>query len=277
MITISNLDFSYSKTSVFRGLTMRLEAGKIYGLLGQNGVGKTTLLKIMAGLLNAKHGSCEVLGRIPFKREPDFLADVYFVPEDFVGPDIVVNQYAKRRGEFYPNYDESKFSHLLSEFEVDGTKKFTKLSFGQQKKAILAFALSTNTKLLLMDEPSNGLDIPSKTQFRKAMSQSANDENCIVISTHQVRDLENLIDPIVILDNNGVILNESIERISEKLRFRLSTKEEVQAIYNEPTLGGYVVVEENLEGAESKVNIESLFNATLLNKAHIMNLFNNNK
>ena len=275
MITINNLSFSYSNTPVFRELTMKLEANKIYGLLGQNGVGKTTLLKIMAGLLKVDSNACEISGKIPFRREPEFLSDMYFIPEDFVGPDVVVNQYAKLRGKFYPKYDENKFSQLLSEFEVDGTKKFTKLSFGQQKKAILAFALSTNTKLLLMDEPSNGLDIPSKTQFRKAMSQSANDESCIVISTHQVRDLENLIDPIVILDNNGLILNESIDRISEKLHFRLSIKAEEQAIYSEPTLGGYVVVEENTLGLESKVNIESLFNATLLNKSRIMNLFNN--
>jgi len=273
MVNINDLNFSYSNTSVFSKLTIKLEAGKIYGLLGQNGVGKTTLLKIIAGLLKIEHGTYDVLGSTPFDRDPDFLADMYFVPEDFVGPDTIVNQYAKLRGEFYPKYDEHKFASLLSEFEVDGSKKFTKLSFGQQKKAILAFALSTNTKLLLMDEPSNGLDIPSKTQFRKAMSQSANDESCIVISTHQVRDLENLIDPIVILDNNGVVLNEPIEKISEKLHFRLSTKIEDQAIYSEPTLGGYVVVEENTEGLESKVNIESLFNATLQNKTRIMNLF----
>jgi len=275
MININNLNFSYSNTPVFSGLTMKLEAGKIYGLLGQNGVGKTTLLKIMAGLLSAGHNDCEISGKIPFRREPDFLSDMYFIPEDFVGPDVVVNQYAKLRGKFYPRYDKNKFNQLLSEFEVDGTKKFTKLSFGQQKKAILAFALSTNTRLLLMDEPSNGLDIPSKTQFRRAMSQSANDESCIVISTHQVRDLESLIDPIVILDNNGLILNESIERISEKLHFRLSSKLDEQAIYNELSLGGYIVVDENYEKQESKVSIESLFNATLLNKSRIMNLFNN--
>ena len=274
MVNINNLSFSYSNTLVFRELTMKLEAGKIYGLLGQNGVGKTTLLKIMAGLLKVGDNTCEISGRIPFRREPAFLSDMYFIPEDFVGPDMVVNQYAKNRGEFYPKYDDGKFKQLLAEFEVDGTKRFTRLSFGQQKKAILAFALSVNTKLLLMDEPSNSLDIPSKTQFRKAMAQSANDESCIVISTHQVRDLENLIDPIVILDNNGLILNESIERISEKLIFRLTTKIEEQAIYNEPTLGGYITVDENYDKEESKVSLEALFNATLQNKERIMNLFN---
>ena len=275
MIEIKNLSFNYSSTPVFRELTMSLEAGKIYGLLGQNGVGKTTLLKIMAGLLKAENNACSVSGKIPFKREPDFLSDMYFVPEDFAGPDMVVNQYAENQGAFYPKYDGEKFKQTMAEFEVDGTKKFTKLSFGQQKKAILAFALSVNTKLLLMDEPSNGLDIPSKTQFRKAMALSADNERCIVISTHQVRDLENLIDPIVILDNSGLILNESIQRISEKLYFRLSNKMEEQAIYNEPTIGGYVTVEENYEKEESKVSIEALFNATLQNKEKIKNLFNN--
>jgi ABC-2 type transport system ATP-binding protein len=274
MVTIENLNFNYSKHPVFKDISLSLEAGKIYGLLGQNGVGKTTLLKIMSGLLKLKSGNCKIMDFTPYDRKPGFLKELFFIPEDFVGPDVVVNDYAKLRGAFYPNYDANKFNRLMTDFDVDGNSKFTKLSFGQQKKSIIAFALSTNTKLILMDEPSNGLDIPSKSQLRKVISQACTDESCIVISTHQVRDLENLIDPIIILDKNAVLLNESIESISSKLIFDFSSTPTDNAIFCEPTLGGYLVVNRNTTNQESKVNIEALFSAVLLNKQIIKDIFN---
>jgi ABC-2 type transport system ATP-binding protein len=274
MVNIENLSFSYSRHNVFNDINLKLEAGKIYGLLGQNGVGKTTLLKIIGGLLKLKSGKCEVMGYKPFDRNPAFFENIFFIPEDFIAPDLVVNKYARLRGEFYPKYDENKFHRLMTEFEVNGNTKFTKLSFGQQKKSLIAFALSTNTKLMLMDEPSNGLDIPSKTQLRKVISQASADDTCIVISTHQVRDLENLIDPIIILDSNGVLLNESIERISEKLKFHFSSKPSADSLWSEKSPGGYVNVLYNTDGEESRVNIEALFNTTLNNKEKIRNIFN---
>ncbi|MEN6619319.1 MAG: ABC transporter ATP-binding protein [Rikenellaceae bacterium] len=274
MVTIENLNFNYSRHLVFKDISLTLESGKIYGLLGQNGVGKTTLLKIISGLLKLKSGNCKVMGYTPFERQPGFLQELFFIPEDFTGPDIVVNNFARLHGDFYPNYDANKFSRLMTDFDVNGNSKFTRLSFGQQKKAIIAFALSTNTKLILMDEPSNGLDIPSKSQLRKVISQASTEESCIVISTHQVRDLENLIDPIIILDKNAVLLNESIESISQKLSFNFSNTPVSNALYCEPALGGYLVVERNTIDKESKVNIEALFNAVLLNKQIIRQIFN---
>ncbi|MFA5850090.1 MAG: ABC transporter ATP-binding protein [Bacteroidales bacterium] len=274
MVTIQNLNFNYSKHLVFKDISLTLETGKIYGLLGQNGVGKTTLLKIMSGLLKLKSGSCTIMGYDPFDRKPGFLQEIFFIPEDFVGPDIVVNDFARLRGQFYPNYDANKFSRLMTDFEVNGNSKFTQLSFGQQKKAIIAFALSTNTKLILLDEPSNGLDIPSKSQLRKVISQASTQESCIVISTHQVRDLENLIDPIIILDKNAVLLNESIENISKELNFSFSNTPANNALYCEATLGGYLVVQRNTTNEESKVNIEALFNSVLTNKQKIREIFN---
>lgn len=275
MINIQDLSFKYGKKEILSNITMTLEAGKIYGLLGENGVGKTTLLKIISGLQKPFAGSCTVHGENPFGRTPSFLSKIYYLPEDleFIQLDMSVQYFAKLNAPFYPNFDYEKFKTILAEFDVDVDKKLNKLSHGQTKKAAIAFALATNVELLLMDEPSNGLDIPSKTLFRKIIAQYCLDTTCTIISTHQVRDLENLIDPIIILDNRAVLLNESLERISEKLYFGLSHAVPANALYSEPALGGYLCVTENDGDGESRVNLEALFNTTMQNKNRIQELF----
>jgi ABC-2 type transport system ATP-binding protein len=256
---------------------LELKPGNIYGLLGQNGVGKTTLLKIICGLLPIKEGNCQVIGCNPFKRDPSLLEEIFYVPEDFTPPEMVVKEYVKNRGKFYPRFDNTKFDTILAEFGVDGNKKISKLSYGQQKKAIIAFALSANVRILLLDEPSNGLDIPSKSQLRKIIASSANDHCCIIISTHQVRDLENLLDPIIILDSNTILLNESITSISEKLIFKTKGNRDPEALLCDNAPGGYLCVTKNDTGEESAVNIEALFNAVVNKKEEIKNIFNSKK
>jgi ABC-2 type transport system ATP-binding protein len=274
MIKIDNLSFKYGKKEVLNDISMKLEAGKIYGLLGENGVGKTTLLKIISGLQKPWKGSCSVFGEDPFKRTPSFLSRIFYLPEEleFIQNDYSIRYFAKINAPFYPKFDKEKFETILKEFEVEGDKKLNKLSYGQVKKAALSFAIATNAELLLLDEPSNGLDIPSKTLFRRIIVQYVSDNTCTLISTHQVRDLENLIDPIIILDNKAVLINASLEKISEKLYFGLYSSVPANALYSEPTPGGYLCVMQNEEMGESKVNIEALFNATMHHKTLIREL-----
>ncbi|MGI6048053.1 MAG: ATP-binding cassette domain-containing protein [Petrimonas sp.] len=274
MITIQNLSFKYGKKEILSDISMTLEAGKIYGLLGENGVGKTTLLKIICGLQKPFAGSCTVQGENPFNRTPSFLSSLYYLPEDleYIQLDMSITQFSKLNAPFYPKFDYEKFEIILKEFDVNGDKKLNKLSHGQTKKAAIAFALATNVDLLLMDEPSNGLDIPSKTLFRRIIVEYVSDNTCTIISTHQVRDLENLIDPIIILDNKAVLMNASLEKISEKLYFRLYSSVPANALYFEPAPGGYICVMENEDMGESKINIEALFNATMQHKSRIQQL-----
>ena len=199
--------------------------------------------------------------------------DIYFLSEDFICDNLTPVAYAKIYSPFYPNFDMGRFMELLKLFDVLPDVKLTRMSFGQQKKAMISFALSANTKILLMDEPSNGLDIPSKNQLRQAISSIVTEDKFIVISTHQAKDLDSLIDPVIIMDNDGVILNESIESISEKLCFSLEPQVNPVAIYSELTLGGVLNVSLNTQGVESVVNIEALFNATLNNRDLIVSLF----
>ncbi len=274
MIKIDNLSFKYGKKEVLNDISMELEAGKLYGLLGENGVGKTTLLKIISGLQKPWKGSCSVFGEDPFKRTPSFLSRVFYLPEEleFIQNDYSIRYFAKMNAPFYPLFDQEKFETILKEFEVEGDKKLNKLSYGQSKKAALSFAIATNAELLLLDEPSNGLDIPSKTLFRSIIVQYISENTCTVISTHQVRDLENLIDPIIILDNKAVLMNASLEKISEKLYFGLYSSVPANALYWEAAPGGYICVMENEDLGESKVNIEALFNATVHHKSRIKEL-----
>ena len=274
MITLKDLSFSYGKHKVLGNVSMTLEKGKIYGLLGENGVGKSTLLKILSGLLKMESGECKVFGEVPYRRNPSFLQDIFYLPEDFAGESVVVEKYAMQLGVFYPNFSPDKFNRIISEFGVDPKAKFNKLSLGQQKKAIIAVALSLGTKVLLMDEPSNGLDIPSKSLLRRLIAENASDDQLIIISTHQVKDLENLIDPIIIMDKDGVILNASIEEISSKLTFGIEPEEDKGALYSQRDLRGYVTVRHNEYGVETPVDLEALFNCALVNKQLFKGLFN---
>jgi len=275
MISIRNAQFSYGKHKVFDNVSLRLEQGKIYGLLGENGVGKSTLFKILSGLLRLHGGECTVCSEVPYKRNPSFLREIYYIPEDFAGENIEVGRYAMQIGKFYPNFSPDRLQHILAEFGVDPNAKFPKLSHGQQKKAIIALALSLRTKVLLMDEPSNGLDIPSKALLRRLIAENASDDQLIIISTHQVKDLENLIDPIIILDREGVLLNASIGEIAEKLSFSVEPKYNAQALYCQQDLRGYLTVNKNIDGDETPVDLELLFNCVLQNKALFKDIFNN--
>lgn len=275
MITISNLNFSYDKHRVlFRDMNMQLNPGHIYGLFGENGAGKSTLLKNITGLVFARSGTVDVMGFDPKKRQPALLQEICFIPEEFDLPPIHVNAYLKGIAPFYPKFDQEQFRALLTGFDIPQGQRLNQMSYGQKKKFIIAFGLATQAKLVIMDEPTNGLDIPSKAQFRKIMASALTDDRCIIISTHQVRDLENLIDTVIILDENKVTLMASVEEITQKLCFKQVKQVDDAVIYSESSVGGHHAVLPNVNHEESKLDIELLFNALLTRNGKITRLFN---
>ena len=273
MITINNLDFGYKSQPVFKNISLGFEKGNIYGLLGENGVGKTSLLKLISGLQKPTAGTCEVDGIAPFNRLPETLQKIYFISEDFAIPEGTPINNIRELGKFYPNYDENLFLELCKELDVDPMRKYAEMSFGQQKKCLISTALALNTDYLLLDEPTNGLDIPSKTLFRQVIAKHANDNRTIIISTHQVKDVENLIDPIIILDHDEVLLKASFREITDRLYFDYGMEKDDTALYSEMIPGGFVNVIRNPEGLDSKVSIEVLFNTVMKNKQTIKQLF----
>lgn len=275
MIEIKDLAFSYGKTPILKSITTTLEEGRIYGLLGENGVGKTTLLTLLCGLKKVCSGSITTDGENPFDRTPTLLQNQFYLPDEALPVAMKAECFAKERGAFWPDYDHSKFLEIMKEFENDPAKKMNQMSAGQLKKTYISLALACGCKYIFMDEPTNGLDIPSKTQFRSAIMKYTSDDSTIVISTHQVRDLENIIDPIIILDRQDVLLNASIAQISEKLFFDYGTEVNPDALYSEFIPGGCIQVLPNTDGRESKVNIEALFNAVHKNKELFKATFGN--
>lgn len=274
MIQISNLAFSYGAVPVLRNITMNLEEGKIYGLLGENGVGKTTLLTLLSGLKKPTSGRIVSDGGVvPFDRVPSFLQDQYFLPDEVLPVPMKAEKFARETGSFWPGFSMEKFLSVMAEFETDPGKMMNRMSAGQLKKTYISFALALGVKYLFLDEPTNGLDIPSKTRFRSAITSHTREDSVIVISTHQVRDLENIIDPIIILDRERVLLNATLEEISSKLYFDYGTTLIPDALYKEILPGGFIQVTLNQRGEESKVNIEALFNAVHSHKDMVGAMF----
>ena len=274
MINVSNLAFSYGSKMVLKDISLQIREGNIYGLLGENGVGKTTLLTLLCGLKKPQSGSIEVDGLAPFDRQPSLLADQYFLPDEVAPVPSKAEVFARENGVFWPRFDLEKFLTVLREFEVDPAQRMDTMSAGQLKKTWISFALACNVRHYYMDEPTNGLDIPSKAQFRKAVTRYTSEDAAIVISTHQVRDLEHIIDPIIILDNRAVLVNATVQEISEKLFFDYGTEIRTDALYREMTPGGAIQVYPNAAGEESKVNVEAFFNTIHAHKELAQSLFN---
>lgn len=273
MINVTNLSFSYGSKRVLKNISMELKPGTIYGLLGENGVGKTTLLTLLAGLKKPLVGSIETDGRAPFDRKPSFLAEQFYLPDEVVAVNARAEEFGKENGALWPNYDNLKFLQILQEFEVDPAQKMNSMSAGQLKKTWISFALACNTRHYFLDEPTNGLDIPSKSQFRKVITRYTSEDSTIVISTHQVRDLEDIIDPIIILDKEDVLVNASVQEITDKLFFDYGTQIHPESLYMEHTPAGAIQVYPNTTGEDSKINIEALFNAVHAHKDVVKALF----
>lgn len=273
MIQLDHLGFQYKKKEpILHDISIEFSAGKIYGLLGKNGAGKSTLIKNMTGMLFPSWGSCRVKGFTPGNREVAFLKELFFVPEEYYLPNVSIRQLLKVYPKFYPNFKRQQFEGYLDTFNIALSKNTSQLSLGQKKKVMIGFALSTNTQVLVMDEPTNGLDIPSKVLFRNMIKEAFREDRIVIISSHQVRDLDELIDNILIMDNGKILFNESKDDIARKWQFEVSPvpRKDAKAVYEEKVSTGYACISENVEADPGYVDIELLFNAVLAKQISLM-------
>lgn len=278
MIEVKNLTFSYSrkKAPVLNDFSITIEKGKVSGLLGKNGAGKSTLLYLIAGLLTPNEGEVLFNGINTRRRHPNTLQEIFIVPEEFDLPSIPLLEFIKTNAPLYPRFSVDDMARYLQLFDMSIDTNLGALSMGQKKKVYMAFALATNTTLLLMDEPTNGLDIPSKSQFRKLIAAGMNDDRNIIISTHQVRDIDQLLDHIIIINNNEVLLNHNTYEITQKLVFMNTDTRQAsaEALYAQTSAFGCSVILPNNNDIESELNLETLFNFATENPDAINNIFN---
>ena len=280
IMQVERIAFNYGwrqQKSVFSDFSLSLERGKVYGLLGLNGAGKSTLIYLMAGLLTPKSGRVTIDGCNVRDRLPSTLGNLFVVPEEFELPRMSLKEYATLNGALYPRFSYEDMLHNLEIFDINPEiKSLSSLSMGQKKKVLMSFAFATHTDLMLMDEPTNGLDIPGKSQFRRLVASEMSDNRTIIISTHQVRDIDRCIEHVVIIDHSKVLLDESVASITSKLQFveNAIAAEAKSAIYSQPSVTGYSIVAPSNGGDETEINLETLFNATLGNSDKISEIFN---
>lgn len=281
MLQVENISFSYrrGKKEVLSDFSFSLEKGRVYGLLGKNGAGKSTLLYLMSGLLTPKCGRVMYHDIDVRRRLPATLQDMFLVPEEFELPSISLGSYVEMNSHFYPRFSKEDMMRYLYYFDMDQDVNLGTLSMGQKKKVFMSFALATNTSLLIMDEPTNGLDIPGKSQFRKFIASGMTEDKTIVISTHQVRDVDKVLDHVVIMDNSCVLLDESTARICNKFLFVESDDRELvkTALYSIPSIQGNLLMLPNMNDDESEINLELLFGAVLTLPEKIKGMFHPNE
>ena len=274
MITLKELSFSYSrKKEVLDRINLEVGSGHICGLLGKNGEGKTTLLNLLSGQIFPDQGSCLVLEEIPAERNARFLQQIFLLPEEISMPEATAIEYIKMYAPFYPTFRDDICKACVESFEINLSDRLSKMSQGQRKKVAITLALAAHTPLLLMDEPTNGLDIPSKATFRRLVASLIDDNQTVIISTHQVRDLESLIDTVLILDQRQILLNKTLNEIGEKLYFGPLLPEE-KALYSEPTPQGTIGVTAREDKEETAVSLELLFNAAITYPKEIQRIMN---
>lgn len=274
MITLKELSLSYSrKKEVLDRINLEVGSGHICGLLGKNGEGKTTLLNLLSGQIFPDQGSCLVLEEIPSERNARFLQQIFLLPEEISMPEVTAIEYIKMYAAFYPTFRDDICKACVESFEINLSDRLSKMSQGQRKKVAITLALAAHTPLLLMDEPTNGLDIPSKATFRRLVASLIDDNQTVIISTHQVRDLESLIDTVLILDQRQILLNKTLNEIGEKLYFGPLLPEE-KALYSEPTPQGTIGVTAREDKEETAVSLELLFNAAITYPKEIQRIMN---
>ena len=280
MIITNNLSFSYYRKSreVLSNITLNIPSGGIYGLLGPNGAGKSTLFYLLCGLLTPTSGTISVNGHNPRSRAADFLNDIFLVSEEFSLPPVKLEEFVEANAPFYPRFSRDDMVRSLSTFGMTPDVHLAKLSMGQKKRVYMSFALACNTSVLLLDEPTNGLDIPGKRLFRQALIESVGEDRTVIISTHQVHDIEKILDHVIITRDNTVKLDASVADISSKLRFSLTDNREriANAILSLPAPGGASIIEVATpgDGGETDFSLEMLFELAMEKPEIVDRLFN---
>ncbi len=206
-----SLNKSYSNIPVITDLNLTLERGKILGLLGPNGSGKTTLIKILTGLLTPNGGDVEILGN-PIGAESKKVIS-YLPDKDFLPKDDTVATLLKFYESFYKNFNRSRALEMLMNLEIDQKAKLKHLSKGTREKVALILVMSRDADLYLLDEPIAGVDPAARDYILNTILSNYNDQASIIISTHLISDVEQILSDVVFIKNGNIVLQGDCDEI----------------------------------------------------------------
>ena len=214
VLEIKNLNKSYGKKQALTDVNLNLERARIVGLLGPNGSGKTTMIKLINGLLTANSGSITVDGN---KIGKDSRIAVSYLPDKTYLPDwIKVNDIIKMFSDFYENFDPAKAMDMLSKLNINGNERLKTLSKGTKEKVQLILVMSRNAKLYLLDEPIGGVDPAARDYILNTIITTYNPDASVVISTHLISDIERVLDEAIFINNGHIVLHDTVDNIREK-------------------------------------------------------------
>lgn len=267
MIAIENLTFGYGKgTPLLSNISAKLHEGRIYGLLGVNGSGKTTLLKLMSGMLFPVQGRITADGLDTAARDAATSGKIFYMQAEFKFGRQSLEKFIALHRAFYPGFSDEILGDCLEESGINPkTGDLGVLSTGEKRKFLFSIALACGAEYLLMDEPLNGMDIPSRSLFRKLLLKHLGEDRMALISTHTPAEIENILSDILILDGKGGMLAKSSEEISDSWSFGYAGSDE-GALYSEPCAGGYRTIRKRGEDEAGAIDLEMFFNAAIKGK-----------
>ncbi|HBL41261.1 MAG TPA: ABC transporter ATP-binding protein [Ruminococcaceae bacterium] len=213
IIEVSELRKFYGKNEVLKGLSLSYQPGQIIGLLGPNGCGKTTLMKILVGLIHDYEGSVKIDGQAPgiyTKSVTAYLPERTYLPEWMRAGEAI--DYFQ---DFFPDFDKQKSLELLRHFGLDEKQKIKSMSKGMQEKLQLLIVMSRNAKLYCLDEPLGGVDPATRSAILDFIMQNYTEKSTVLITTHLINDVERIFNSVLMIGNGHIAVNSSVDAIRE--------------------------------------------------------------
>ena len=214
LLEINNLNKSFDNKEILKDINLSIQSGKIIGLLGKNGVGKTTLIKLINDLLTPTSGEILIKGQ---KIGVETKKVISYLPErTYLNKQMKVSEVISYFEDFYDNFDSEKAKKLLKDLDLDINQKLAKMSKGMQEKVQLVLVMSRNADLYVLDEPLGGVDPATRDYILDTILSSFNENASVIISTHLISDIEKILDEVIFIDKGQIVLQSDADKLRNK-------------------------------------------------------------
>ena len=214
LLEINNLNKSFDNKEILKDINLSIQRGKIIGLLGKNGVGKTTLIKLINDLLTPTSGEILIKGQ---KIGVETKKVISYLPErTYLNKQMKVSEVISYFGDFYDNFDSEKAKKLLKDLDLDINQKLTQMSKGMQEKVQLVLVMSRNADLYVLDEPLGGVDPATRDYILDTILSNFNENASVIISTHLISDIEKILDEVIFIDKGQIVLQSDADKLRTK-------------------------------------------------------------